>query len=323
VIVPLWLSACKRESDDSPSPAPTDVGVLGHSASDASTATGHTAEPLAWVALDNGWGASCGLLTDGRLECWGYERWTRDAPRDQVVSFDLSVFSGCAVVESGGVSCWCSAGGQRPCTDVPTATDFVRVKNATYVACGEHVDHHLTCWGAPEMTRAPAEPVEAWDLEINGGCAIVEGYVQCWGEELLELFALSADADPAPPTSGGFVDVSVGRSHGCVLDKAGEVTCWGSTGLRERFPDPPAGPFVKLESFNQISCGLREDGRAECWYDLDELLELWSWPADLRWAQFSLGEWDGCGLTIDGEGVCFPEEYESYGEQQVPDLADL
>ncbi len=167
----------------------------------------------------------------------------------------------------------------------------------------------------------PEGPVDDWDLEINGGCAVVAGEIACWGD-FEELWSMAPDADPQPPRGGGFVQVTVGRSHGCALDKVGEVHCWGSTGLRERFPDPPAGPFVRLETFNQISCGMREDGQVECWYHLPGILDLWSWPAEERWAQFSLGEWDGCGVTLDGRGLCFPAEYESDGEQQVPSLDD-
>ena len=38
---------------------------------------------------------------------------------------------------------------------------------------------------------------------------------------------------------------------------------------------------------------------------------------------FGLGEWDACGITLDGRGLCFPAPYNGSGEQDIPDLADL
>jgi hypothetical protein len=282
----------------------------------------HSADPLSWVWLDNGYRYSCGLLTNGRQECWGREEWARTAEAPSRVQFDLSGWSGCGLDAAGRIECWCPGGAHQACKDVPQDGGYVQVRCGDYGACAEDGEHRLHCWGYEAFLAPPDEPVDDWDLEINGGCAVVAGEIECWGD-FEELWAMSPDADPLPPSGGGFVQVTVGRSHGCALDKVGEVHCWGSTGLRERFPDPPPGPFVRLETYNQISCGMREDGHVECWYHLPGILDLWSWPQDEVWAQFSLGEWDGCGVTVDGRGLCFPAEFESDGEQQVPDLDEL
>lgn len=316
----LVAFACRDECGDQDQTGTLDTDTaLDHSSS--GTPGSHSATPMRWVRLDNGFGYSCGLVTDGRLLCWGGLAPPQAGGRG-VTDFDLAVWSGCGLDEHGRVACWCGDVSRRSCKDVPSEDGFVRVLNGEHGACAEDATHHLRCWGSPAYLEPPIEPVEDWDLENNGGCALVDSEIVCWGD-LEELWSLSPDAEPLPPTGGGFVQVTVGRDHGCALDKDGEARCWGSTGYRERFPDPPPGPFVRLETYNQITCGLRPDGRAECWYDLNNLLDTWTWPRDERWAQLSLGEWDACGVTLDGRGVCFPAEYESYGEQQVPDLEDL
>jgi hypothetical protein len=320
-VIVLAALGCREECGRDQT-SETDLGShnVGHSADHTSGV--HSAEPLSWGRLDNGFGYSCGLASDGALHCWGST--DRAPPRRQeaVIDFDLAVWTSCALDDEGRVECWCTGLSKRACRDAPTEGGFVKVRSGEYGACAEDASHHLRCWGADAFLSPPTEPVEDWDLEINGGCALVDSEIVCWGD-LEELWSLSPDADPLPPSGGGFVQVTVGRDHGCALDKQGEARCWGSTGYLERFPDPPPGPFVRLETFNQITCGLRPDGRAECWYDLNNLLDDWSWPREERWAQLSLGEWDACGVTLDGRGLCFPAEFESYGEQQVPSLDDL
>ena len=58
------------------------------------------------------------------------------------------------------------------------------------------------------------------------------------------------------------VDVAVGYEHWCVLGEAG-VVCSGRDVSGET--TPPPGPFRQLALAEKRSCGLRPDGRAECW----------------------------------------------------------
>jgi hypothetical protein len=322
--VTLWLLAgCSCHE-------PTGMGGRGTpstpddlSPPDTGDEPGHSAEPLRWVWLDNGYGYSCGLLSDGRLECWGREELVRRARREGLMQFDLAVGSGCGLDALGQVQCWCQEHSRYMCRDdMPLEPGFVKVLAGEYVACAEDADHVLTCWGDDDLVAAPTARVDHWDVEWNGGCAIIGGEIACWGE-FEDLWSMAPDADPLPPVGGGFVEVSLGTSHACALAEDGEAHCWGSTGLMDRFPDPPPGPLVHLETGHNITCGFRSDHRMECWYSLPGMLDEWSWPQDEQWAQVGPGVWDACGLTLDGRAICFPAEYESYGEQQVPDLDDL
>lgn len=80
----------------------------------------------------------------------------------------------------------------------------------------------------------------------------------------------------------------------------------------------------------------RADRTAECWFDFPQLNDLddpppyadggpsWAPPAGVRWAQLGLGEWDACGVDVDGQAYCWMEQTDGSGEVlELPDLADL
>jgi hypothetical protein len=161
------------------------------------------------------------------------------------------------------------------------------------------------------------------------------GAVTCWGRT--ELFA---DRNPGgitePPSDRKYVGVAVGRASGCALDTTGEVACWGRTAQLTPYPQGPPGPFVAIDAFNQITCATRADATVACWYDFPQLWDVddeppdadggppWEPPRGHRWAQLGLGEWDACGVTLDGEGLCWMPQSDTAGEVSgLPALADL
>jgi hypothetical protein len=82
---------------------------------------------------------------------------------------------------------------------------------------------------------------------------------------------------------------------------------------------------VSVTAYSQVTCAFRADATAECWYDLPQLnAEGWGPPPGKRWAQIGLGEWDGCGLTVEGEAHCWTESSDTRGEvSELPSLSDL
>ncbi len=332
----VLLAGCTRTdktADTASEPGVADVAPPGYPDTDPetsepeSTETGTEPEPLAWVATDAGFVMSCGLLNDERVVCWGDPAYVDAAPAEPFLQMSFAALEGCGLRDDGTVGCWCgdSQGDENgSCEEVSPEAGFIEVQNGSYWACAERADHTLACWGdKARVSRAPAVPVLDWSIEINTGCAIVDdGSVTCWGAT--QNFNRTApDAAIAPPADLTYVQVAVGRNHACALDTAGEVHCWGATQIEGVvFPQASPGPWASITAWNAFTCGIRADGTAECWHDMPGVSEVWIVP-DEKWAMIGLGEWDACGVTLDGRGVCFPEVSNSAGEQDIPDLADL
>lgn len=338
LLLAVGCTRTDKAGDTATDPDYSDVATTGYADTDVDTEgppaeTGTTPEPLRWVSVDAGFVLSCGLLSDERVVCWGSPDLLTTSPPDGFVQISVGGNELCGVRADGTLGCWCAedpyALQRDVCDKVPGGDDFIEVRTAYGWACAEREDHTLQCWGDSGSPNAaasePSEPVLDWSIETNYGCAVlVDGTVTCWGDT--DVFNLNKeDATTAPPVGPRYVQVAAGRTHGCALDDVGEIHCWGCTQSDQGidFPHPSAGPWASVTAWNAFACGLRADGSAECWHDLPGVVnEEWFIP-DEKWASLGLGEWDSCGITVDGRGVCFPEPFDSLGEQDIPDLADL
>ena len=65
-----------------------------------------------------------------------------------------------------------------------------------------------------------------------------DGILVCWSALVSAL--ASAPEPPAPPTSDGFRQVSVGGSHICGLKTDGSIVCWGDNTFGQLAPAPLA-----------------------------------------------------------------------------------
>ena len=191
----------------------------------------------------------------------------------------------------------------------------------------------------PEWTAGDGTTMVAIDVAWERSCGVWDdGSLQCWGEDFGE----------AAVTSGGVLlrEVSLGDYHGCGITTEGATRCWGT--IEGRPFASPRLPLVSLRASGKQQCGLDMDGRVVCWglnpsidrtfgrgfvtfdvglhgaicgIDAEGAISCDGGipgplvPPDDRFVQISVGETRACGITVDGEVLCFgPRTYEQRQE---------
>lgn len=191
------------------------------------------------------------------------------------------------------------------------------------------------------------------DIDASHACGIRDGHLLCWGSD--------ADGKIGDNTTAGssslrprevqnshtdWIDVGIGDSHSCgIRDISGEkrAYCWGE-GANGRLGNGGTVPvytlnqvnggytdWAAIESNNDHTCGLRENGELWCW-GLGTNGQLGDngtsnrlVPVRVRdtagtgywtdWVDFSVGGQTTCGVRSNGELYCWGSEngYEMLG----------
>lgn len=246
---------------------------------------------------------------------------------------DCGDFASCARASDGTVRCWGrdkqgelgDGGGQDRAKPrvIKGLAKVVDVAMASQFGCALLEDKHVKCWGSgriandgkpydksPPIDVAGVESVE--ELVASGAiaCARTAKGVTCWG------------TDPAtigtPPTSGAVKQISIGFTHGCALDKAGAVTCWGGGGWT------PKGPFGKpsisgatyIATGDRHACVVSKDKKVLCWGlndagqlgtkpDGDSHKQPTAVPGVTGAVKLAAGESSTCAMMSDGSLRCW------------------
>ena len=260
------------------------------------TATGTTFPmpvPSKFTSVSAGYDHSCGLKTDGTINCWGDGVSDDHAPPSG--SF-ASVSAGhnhtCGVRTDGRLLCW---GAGRVGGPTPHAGQFTAVSAGEDYDCGVASDGAVLCWGADGYGQAT--PPDGRFTSVSAGeehtCGVtVEGAVRCWGR--------NRDGRATPP-GGNFASVSVGREHTCGVTVDGALLCWGED--RYGKVTPPGARFASVSAGGRNhSCGVAADGGVLCWGD-DGYGQ--ATPPEGRFASVSAGSQHTCGVTVDGTVLCW------------------
>lgn len=215
----------------------------------------------------------------------------------------------CAVRSDGSLACWgANNEGQlgRPPrrTDsyepgtVGTDNEWERVDGGhRYHSCGLQMDGSLWCWGysyfgqggfggtlfrqLPE--RVGTETWQALSVGYNTTCGVrAEGSLWCWGSNVSGATGIGdveVDQVNVPARVGtrtDWVDVDLGRHHGCAIAGDGSLWCWGENengqlgkGDREDRDAPVRvgnrTDWSRLGLGEQTTCALTTDARLRCW----------------------------------------------------------
>lgn len=259
------------------------------------------------VGLATGTGASCAVLGDGSVRCWGHNA------TGLLGTFD----------DSG-----LPAESATP-LEVPGLTEISKV-SMYWHACALKIDGTVWCWGdnySGQLGAGFATPVAAplqveglsgvADIAVGGGftCVLLsDETVACWGSNSYgQLGDGLATDNPVPTAIPGLTavkSIGAGFGHACALHTSGQVTCWGlnSAGQlgdgAELAPGtvgvsggPPNAPVdvvgvtdaQLLAVGGNNSCVIDSAGAAECWggnfFGHLGAGEVWerSTPVDVVW----------------------------------------
>jgi alpha-tubulin suppressor-like RCC1 family protein len=236
------------------------------------TTTGFAAVPAAPVALSSpavaisaGWGHTCALLSDGTVECWGYNRERqlgdtttvdRSTPVPvaglaNVVQISAGPSTTCALTSAGGVKCW-TPPSITPPEPVPPPSDIAGMTSGVAsVSSGGSKIHScvLSGFGSNVTETCQKVLIGTQQGESHICAAMVDGAIRCIGaNEEGQL----GDGTTTPGGTGagvsglgsGGMQVSaagflsgavpfgnppsgVNGAHSCAVTTAGTVKCWG------------------------------------------------------------------------------------------------
>jgi alpha-tubulin suppressor-like RCC1 family protein len=225
---------------------------------------------------------SCALLTDGTVQCWGYNEFgsvgdgtftDRANPTDVVglldfeaVHLDVGNYTSCVALTDGGARCW-------------GAGDAFKLGDGTF---WEHSP-------VPVVVQGLQDAVIQVAVAHESVCALlVDGRVTCWGEGGLDSSTGSA-GDPqkqfpglTDPLAAPAVALAGGAGYFwpdgyCALLATGRVQCWGHyPGNGSDYSDVPAlvalgsARAVAVDRTGENGCVIIDDGTLRCWGENDQ-----------------------------------------------------
>ena len=212
--------------------------------------------PGSFVSVSAGAFYSCGVRTDGSVECWDNDGYGESTPpAGSFMSVSAGWSHSCGVKTDSSVECWGGGGnfGQSP----PPDGSFVSVSAGTWHGCGVKADGSVLCWGSDDDGESTPPDDSFASVSAGGGhtCGVkIGGSVLCWGSD--------DDGESTPP-GDSFASVSAGGGHTCGVKTDGSVACWG--GNDDGQSTPPSGSFASVSAGLVHSCGVKTDGSVVCW----------------------------------------------------------
>ncbi|HEX8391691.1 MAG TPA: hypothetical protein VF665_04960 [Longimicrobium sp.] len=256
-------------------------GGLGNGTQDqAFTPTPVAQGAVRFASLSLGNYHSCGLTSEGKAYCWGYN--TDGEVGNNSTSHVLSP----AAVQQG-------------------SEIFTSIRAGYFHTCALTTEGYALCWGTNTDGRVgngnPAKALVPVPVQANGrrfsaltaggshSCGLSdEGQVWCWGSNSDGQLGTGASGTnqtaPAAVSQGAlaFTTVEAGHSHTCALTAEGAAYCWGRN-LRMQMgnggtaqvnaPGPVqqgSAVFASLSVGGYHACATTASGPAYCWGAADQ-----------------------------------------------------
>ena len=237
---------------------------------------------------------TCGVKTDGSVECWGWDGHGQSTPPDgSFISVSAGERHSCGVKTDFSVVCW---GLDNNGQSTPPGDSFDSVSAGDFHTCGVTTNGSVQCWGDNANGKAtpPGGPFSSVSAGGEHSCGLKTiGSVECWGWD--------GHGQSTPP-DGSFISVSAGRVHSCGVKTDSSVACWGF--FDAIHITPPGRSFVSVSAGWHHTCGLKTDGSVEC-RGGDDAGE--STPPVRSFVSVSAGGYHSCGLRSDDSVDCWGE----------------
>jgi alpha-tubulin suppressor-like RCC1 family protein len=265
------------------------------------------------------------------------------APKLAVSQMAAGLGATCALMNNGTVRCWGRNDlGERGIapddTDAATPVEVAGIKDVTKLwfdgdsgasgdaVCVQHKDGKVTCWGSQAIKPQKTEDSnEKWaakpediphltgikDLALGGGtwyAILPDGTVTGWGSPAFNSFGngdTSSFTKPMTPIPGvtGATELAVGMNHACALLGDGTVTCWG-------YVTPKQNP-TKIEIADVTHIGSGTGGDETCAIKKDKTMHCWGEQQKPKLAEGVTnakqitGDQHLCALTEAGTVFCY------------------
>lgn len=167
-------------------------------------------------------GATCALMRDGHVECWGGTR---------TGTLGDSTMSGPTYYAT-----------PRPVPGIPPAT---RLAAGDYGICIVTTAGEVYCWGEypgrdslgaaipPTLVVMPEAVTEISVSDVHACVLTTSGSIYCWGENNGAQFGDGTTISSLTPVRANssvvFASVDAGHDHTCALDRVGAAYCWGNS----------------------------------------------------------------------------------------------
>ncbi|MBB4754059.1 S8 family serine peptidase [Actinoplanes lobatus] len=292
---------------------------------------------VGFTRLTAGWSHTCGLSSDSKAYCWGY-------------NFHGQLGTGDTADRPAPV----------PVT-APAGVSFIQLTAGYNHTCGLSSDSKAYCWGggyAGQLGNGDTDtvmqltpvPVTAPDgvgfAQLTAGTTHTCGLgndskAYCWGDNFHgqlgtgETGHTGDRATPVPvtaPAGVSFTQLTADNDHTCGLGSDTTTYCWGD-GSNGRLGNgdtadqatpvpitaPPGVSFTQLTAIYSHTCGLGSDSKAYCWgsgssgqlgngdtADRATPVPIAA-PAGVSFTQLTAGHFHTCGLGSDTKTYCWGE----------------
>jgi len=290
--------------------------------------SGLVATKGSYQQVSRGAGFACGLLLDGRANCWGSGFGTpgTDFYRSIAGGFDHV----CGLLADNLVECW-GATSAGYASGFPTGIAFSNLTASSDYTCGVRVDNGLVqCWGSSPPSGIPTDPFRFISAAPDYVCGIrTDGIAECWG-----TLPSGQDAEQVQETQ-----IAAGENHACKIGTDKEIECWGTGPALSGIPagdheqvaagsdfacaiesstrslscwgdasngktTPPVGSFTQVVTGSEFACALAPDATVECWGD-DTFQQVANAPGSISFLQITAGVYHACGLRANGTLYCW------------------